>query len=104
MHALSVISGQWLSGMFSSWNRNLWLILLCKYPERHLVSISPIFYKQLFCMKVFCAAFMCLQFGCVIFWQKDFGAKTAHKMLVKLKPGGRGFNPFLNNVNFFKPS
>jgi hypothetical protein len=39
-------------------------------------------------MKIFCAAFMCLQFGFVIFWQKDFGAKTAHKMLVKLTPGG----------------
>jgi hypothetical protein len=37
-------------------------------------------------MKVFCAAFMCLQFGYVIFWQKDFGAKAAHKMLVKLTP------------------
>jgi hypothetical protein len=31
---------------------------------------------------------MCLQFGLVIFWQKDFGAKAAHKMLVKLPPGG----------------
>jgi hypothetical protein len=28
-----------------------------------------------------------LQFGFVIFWQKDFGAKAAHKMLVKLTPG-----------------
>jgi hypothetical protein len=27
---------------------------------------------------------MCLQFGFVIFWQKEFGAKAAHKMLVKL--------------------
>jgi hypothetical protein len=27
---------------------------------------------------------MCLQFGFVIFCQKDFGAKAAHKMLVKL--------------------
>jgi hypothetical protein len=51
------------------------------------VSISPIFYEQLFGMKVFCAAFMCLQFGFVIFWQKDFGAKAAHKMLMKLTPG-----------------
>ena len=50
------------------------------------VSIPPIFYEQLFCMKVFCAAFMCLQFGFVIFWQKDFGANAAHKMLVKLTP------------------
>ncbi len=31
--------------------------------------------------------FMCLQFGFVIFWQKDFGAKAANKMLVKLTPG-----------------
>jgi hypothetical protein len=31
---------------------------------------------------------MCLQFGFVIFWPKDFGAKAAHKMLVKLTPGG----------------
>ena len=34
---------------------------------------------------------MCLQFGFVIFWQKDFGAKAAHKMLVKLTPGGRNW-------------
>jgi len=51
------------------------------------MSILPIFYEQLFRMKVFCAAFMCLQFGVVIFWQKDFGTKAAHKMLVKLTPG-----------------
>ncbi len=30
---------------------------------------------------------MCLQFRFVIFWRKDFGAKAAHKMLVKLTPG-----------------
>jgi hypothetical protein len=30
---------------------------------------------------------MCLQFGFVIFWQKDFGAKAAYEMLVKLTPG-----------------
>jgi hypothetical protein len=30
---------------------------------------------------------MCLQFGFVMFWRKDFGAKAAHKMLVKLTPG-----------------
>jgi len=35
----------------------------------------------------FCAALMCLQFMFVIFWRKDFGAKAAHKMLVKLTPG-----------------
>ncbi len=37
-------------------------------------------------MKVFCAAFICLQFGFVIFWQKGFGTKAAHKILVKLTP------------------
>jgi hypothetical protein len=52
------------------------------------VSISPIFYEQLFHAKAFCAAFMRLQFGFVIFWQKDFCAKAAQKMLVKLTPGG----------------
>jgi hypothetical protein len=40
-------------------------------------------------MKVFCTAFMFLQSGFVIFWQKDFGTKAAHKMLVKLTPGTR---------------
>jgi hypothetical protein len=51
------------------------------------VSISPIFYEQLFHTKDVCTAFMCLQFGFVIFWQNDFGTKAAHKMLVKLTPG-----------------
>jgi len=49
--------------------------------------MSPIFYEQLFHTKVFCTAFMCLQFGFVIFWQKDLGAKAAHKILVKSTPG-----------------
>ena len=48
-----------------------------------------IFYEQLFHLKVFGAALVCLQFGFVIFWRKDFGIKAAHKMLVKLKPGGK---------------
>jgi hypothetical protein len=43
--------------------------------------------SSFFVQKFFCAALMCLQFGFVIFWQKDFGAKAAHKMLVKLAPG-----------------
>jgi hypothetical protein len=34
---------------------------------------------------------MCLQFGFQIFGQKDFGAKVAHKMLVKLTPGLQEF-------------
>jgi len=29
---------------------------------------------------------MCLQLGFVFFWRKDFGPKTAHKLLVKLTP------------------
>jgi hypothetical protein len=58
------------------------------------VSISPIFYEQPLCAKVFCAAFMCLQFGFVIFWQKDFGAKAAHKMLVTFTPGANFTNTF----------
>ncbi len=53
------------------------------------MSISPIVYEQHFRMKVFCAAFLCLEFGFVIFWQKDFGTKAAHKILVRLTPGGR---------------
>ncbi len=32
---------------------------------------------------------MCLLFGFVIFWQKDFSAKAAPEMLVKLTPGHR---------------
>jgi hypothetical protein len=36
-------------------------------------------------------SFKCLQFGFVIFWQKDFGTKAAHKMLVKLTPGGKNW-------------
>jgi hypothetical protein len=31
---------------------------------------------------------MSLQFGFIILWQKAFGAKAAHKMLVKLTPVG----------------
>jgi hypothetical protein len=40
-----------------------------------------------FFVESFCPAFMCLQFEFVVFWQKDFGAKAAHKMLVNLPPG-----------------
>ncbi len=44
-----------------------------------------------FCMKVFYAVFLRLQFGFVIFWQKEFGTKAAHKILVKLTPGRRNW-------------
>jgi hypothetical protein len=42
--------------------------------------------NSFFVQRFFCAAFMCLQFGFVIFWQKNFGAKAARKMWVKLTP------------------
>ncbi len=81
---LESLSGDKYSSLFGSFvayeeNEELWILLL--------VSISPIFYEQIFHMKVFCAAFMCLQFGFVIFWQKDFSAKTVNKLLLKLTPG-----------------
>jgi len=38
---------------------------------------------------------MCLQFQFVIFGRKDFGAKAAHKMLVKLTPGVNKKGPLL---------
>jgi hypothetical protein len=69
-------------------------------PCFHLVSISQIFYEQLFHMKVFCAAFSYESFLCSFymltiwvcnFLRKDFGAKAAHKMLVKWTPGGRKY-------------
>ncbi len=81
-----------INGPSLNFSRN-WIVLEEKWQNLSqrkcnkkgvLVSISPIFYEQLFCMKVFCTAFMCLQFGFVIFWWKDFGIKAAHKMLVKL--------------------
>jgi hypothetical protein len=37
---------------------------------------------------------MCLHFGFVIFWRKDFGAKAAHKMSVKLTPGANVIKHF----------
>jgi hypothetical protein len=47
---------------------------------------------------------MCLKFGFVIFWQKDFGAKAAHKMLVKLTTGehdrdGMGQNGTITEIS-----
>ncbi len=55
-------------------------------------------------MNIFCAAFMCLQFGFGFFWQKDFGTKAAHKMLVKLTPDwqsqvGKRFEHISNGFN-----
>ncbi len=41
---------------------------------------------------------MCLQFGFVMFRQKDFGAKAAHKMLVKLTPVLLAFKIFISTA------
>ncbi len=62
------------------------------------------FLQAAFSYKVLCAPFMCLQFEFVIFWRKDFGAKAAHNMLVKLTPGHLfTFLPLLGMVfSFFK--
>jgi hypothetical protein len=49
------------------------------------VNITNILQAAFSCQSLI---FMCLQFGFVIFWQKEFGKKAAHKMLVKLPPGG----------------
>jgi hypothetical protein len=46
--------------------------------------------SSFFIGKFFGIAFMRSQFGFVIFWQKDFGAKAAHKIVVKLTSGGTG--------------
>jgi len=43
------------------------------------VSISPTFYELLFCTEVI--------FKTGNFWQKNIGAKAAHKMLLKLTTG-----------------
>jgi hypothetical protein len=65
------------------------------------VSVSTIFYEQLFHTKVFCAALTCLQFGFVNFWRKDFGARAANKMLMKWAPvvAGRHERYFNSIVN-----
>jgi hypothetical protein len=56
-----------------------------------LELISPIFYEQFFSAKCF-AKLICWQFGFVIFWWKEIGAKTAHKMLMKLASGADAMN------------
>ncbi len=42
-----------------------------------LVSISPIFYEQLFHTNVFLSSFYVLKIWVCNFWRKDFGAKAA---------------------------
>jgi hypothetical protein len=43
---------------------------------------------------------MCLQFGFVIFWRKDFGAKAANKLWVKLPPSGNIWRR--NSTSFYE--
>jgi len=50
-------------------------------------------------MKVLCAAFLCLHSGFEIFWQKNIGAKVAHKMLMKLNTGVNFINPLAKSAN-----
>jgi len=49
-----------------------------------LGQIHQYFTRIILIQMFFFAAFMCLQFWFVVFWRKDFGAKAADKMLVKL--------------------
>ncbi len=72
-------------------------------------SISLTFYDQLFCAKLLCAAFFLLTVLCfVIFWQNHIGAKTAHKLLVKLRKSltfinilwSAFFFPFVEKLQF----
>jgi hypothetical protein len=68
-----------------------------KSCQTYLGTLLPLglnstnFLLAAFYTKVFCAAFMYLQFGFVIILVKGFGCKAAHKMLVKLTPGGRNW-------------
>jgi hypothetical protein len=61
--------------------------LVVSNEGKSFITLTPIFYEQIFCTKVFYTAFMCSQFGFVIFWQKDSGAKAANKIMEKLTPG-----------------
>jgi hypothetical protein len=68
------------------------------------VNVTNILQAAFSC-QVLCAPFMCLQFGYVIFWQKDFGAKAAHKMLVKLTLGNCDTDFFIfRQVRYFQNS
>jgi hypothetical protein len=59
-----------------------------------MVAISSTFYKQLLHTKVFCSVFPYLYFGFLIFHGKNFGAKVAFKMIVKLTTGVDFINIF----------
>jgi hypothetical protein len=50
------------------------------------VSISPIFYEQLFHTKFLAQLLCAYNLALKLFWRKDFGSRAAHKMCVKLIP------------------
>jgi len=60
------------------------VFLSTKKRRRGCVSILPKFYLQHFCTKVFLQLFSTDSLGLKYFWQNNFGAKSAHKMLVRL--------------------
>ncbi len=57
-------------------------LVLARQPLRVKMRLGQdkYFMRKFFHTNVFCPAFMCLQYGLEILWQKDFGAKAAHKM------------------------
>ena len=62
------------------------------------VSISPTFYKQLFCAKDFRAAFLHLHCRFKLFRRKEIGTKAARKMLVKLTQGQNFFSKIASRI------
>jgi hypothetical protein len=82
-------------------------MVCCEYgPGSLLRRITYLWYQfhqyfTTFYTKVFFEAFICLQFGFLIFWQKDFSTKAAHKMLVKLAPGANVIKLFLSVIYEF---
>ncbi len=69
------------------------------------VSISAILYEQLFCTNVFLRSFYVLKIWACNYSAKEFFAKAAHKMLVKLSPGRSSlewsFYPSFNLIKLF---
>jgi hypothetical protein len=53
-----------------------------------MVSISSTFYARIFQQYFGAQNHKAETFGFETFWQKDIGKKCAHKMLMKLTPGG----------------
>jgi hypothetical protein len=73
---------------------------LYSYFETSSVNFTNIL-QAAFSYKSFLCSFYVLTSWVFIFCRKDFGAKAAHKMLVKLTPGCQISNIYLNVVHFF---